>query len=258
MRVGMKKKLLFILLILSTLVIFSSQVLSIDFSEEIFEEKYYDWIEFISQPEIEILSYSGPRFECQEFKEIVQLGIPAIPFIIRKIEKDLKGQFLWKAIEEISKTKIEGKYDKIQNKVIFPDYPDLKEGENIWLYWYYEGYKLTPELYDKYYSLYKETKSKKDPESQKKAIYYYRRIRKLGIQIIPLIIETAKKGDDDLLQLLPYLTNNNISKEKLSKIKSREERIKYCEEWWKENKEDWTIPFGKKSYSVFGVYIFWK
>lgn len=214
-----------------------------DFEKE-FEEKYQAWKEYISQPEIALLSYSGPRFECQEFEEIIKLGIPALPFIIKKMEAETKRQFLWKAFTEFSKIKIDGKYDKVQNKVIFPDYPEWDEKEQICLYWWYEGYKKTDSLFKKYYTLYVQSKKKSIFFSQKSTRYYYFKIRDLGIQVIPLIIETAKKGDDDLLQLLPHLTDKNISDEKLSKTKSREEKVKYCEEWWEENKEDWTIPFG--------------
>lgn len=231
--------------------------------EKEFEEKYQAWLKYCEKSNTDLNLASSLMYSIyhtgKEYNALINLGPKAVPYMIRKIENDSRGLFLQFAISDISKFKFYCEKDSKTNKDIFPDYPNLRERENIWIYWYYEGYKLTPQLFKNFYSQYLKYKSKDDPESQQKARhsycvgdrmsqqnghYFYLKIQGLGIQIIPLIIETAKKGDDDLLKLLPGLTDYNISDEKLSKIKSREERVKYCEEWWEANKEDWTIPFG--------------
>ncbi len=239
----LKKLTIFLFICLFTIVV-NGKSQEKDFEKE-FEEKYQAWKEYISQPEIMLDSDSTTRIECKEFSALRNLRIDSIPFMIEKMKEDkVAYHYLGDPVSHILKLKIESIYIKEETKFIYPDYPEVKDNEHIIIYWWTKGYKKTDSLFKKYYTLYVQSRNISIFLSQKSTRYYYFKIRDLGIQVIPLIIETAKKGDDDLLKLLPYLTNNNISKEKLSETKSREEKVKYCEEWWEENKEDWTIPFG--------------
>ncbi|PIX77529.1 MAG: hypothetical protein COZ37_02220 [bacterium (Candidatus Ratteibacteria) CG_4_10_14_3_um_filter_41_18] len=199
-----------------------------------FEAKYQAWKGYISRPEIMVQSIAGPRFECPQFQEIVKLGLPALPYIVRKMEENPDEQFLWKAIEEITKVKIRGKYDKQKNTIIFPDFPDLKPGENVYLYWWREGRKQTPQLFGKLYSEWKELQiAGKEKEANEK----YRKIKNLGIVALPYIMEKIKQGETELIPIVSYLTDESIKKDA---------KVSKCLDWWNRNKDKWIIPNGSE------------
>ncbi len=89
--------------------------------EEEFNSKYLKWKEYISQPVVKIQSTAKGRIENPFFAAIVDIGPAALPFIADKIEQDPEADVLWHAIEKIAKINIKGVYDKITNKIIFPD-----------------------------------------------------------------------------------------------------------------------------------------
>ena len=60
-------------------------------TQSVFEAKYKKWEKYVSRPQITLHSRATTQFECKEFKEIVELGLPAIPFIIKKMEKNTQN-----------------------------------------------------------------------------------------------------------------------------------------------------------------------
>ena len=195
--------------------------------ENIFEAKYQAWKEFCSRSRVKWLSHAGPTFTCNEFKEIVNLGLPALPYIAKKLEQD---QRLWKAIEVIAKVKIRGEYDSNTNKVVFPDFPEVKPGEDHYLYWWREGHKLTKNKFDELYSKWKQVKEKNDVDSEK----YYQSMINLGLPVIPFMISEIEDGDSDLVAAISHLTDGEIK---------NDASPKECSNWWNNSKERWTIKF---------------
>ncbi len=195
-----------------------------------FEARYKEWKTYISRPEVMAQSIAGSRFKCSQFREIVKLGLPALPYIIQKMRMNPKDQLLWKAIEEIAKVKIRGKYDKEKKRIIFPDLPDLEPGENVYLYWWRKGRKQTPQLFDNFYS---EWQGLKKEGKEKEAKIKYQRIKELGIAALPYMVEYVEQGDSDLINAISELTEGAITES----TKPSE-----CVDWWNKNEEKWTIP----------------
>ncbi len=233
------KKLFMILLILTTLSIGVKLIADENIKGE-FESKYERWKEYISTPEVMVHSIAGPRYNCSQFQEIINLGLPVLPYIFEKMEQDPEGEFLWKAVEIIAKLKIRGKFDKETNLVFFPDYSNLKANENVYLYWWHEGRKQTPQRFE---ALYKDWKSLKKQGKEKEAEKKYQGMKDLVIVAIPNFIEKIEKEKEfDLIPALEYLTDGEISQVKIKNIANDEEKIKFCVDWWNKNKEKWKIP----------------
>ena len=195
--------------------------------DNIFEAKYQAWIEFCSSAGVKFLSHAGPTFTCNEFKEIVKLGLPALPYIAKKLEQD---HLLWKAIEDIAKVKIRGIYDKKTSEVVFPDFPEVKQGEDHYLYWWKEGHKLTKIKFDELYSKWKKAKEINDVDSEK----YYQSMINLGLPVIPFMISKINDGDIEFVAAISQLTDGEL-KNDTSPLA--------CRDWWNNNKERWTIIF---------------
>ncbi len=196
---------------------------------EQFEEKYKAWNEYISRPELKIQSRATTHFTCPQFQEIVKLGVPALPYIADKIET-VNDQLLWKAIGEIAKVKIHGKYSVEKNMLIFPDFPDLKPREDVYLYWYRSGRKQTPQRFE---SLFQEWKTLQSQGKAKEAKDKYQKIKDLGVDALPYMVKKIEDGDVALIPAISELTDGELNKS----AKQSE-----CTSWWQKNKDKWTLP----------------
>ncbi len=229
--IGRKDKMKRMLILIAVLLAVSTE--TILFSEESierqFEAKYQAWRVYISTPELMIQSKATSHFTCPQFQEIVKLGVPALPYIANKMETT-NDQFLWKAIEKIARVKIRGEYDKRKNMVVFPDFPNLRPNEDVYLYWYRSGRKQTPQRFE---SLYQERKILQSQGKAKEAQDKYQKIKDLGIDALPYIMQKIQQGDKDLIPLVSYLTDNTVK---------ADASAAECLGWWKENKNKWIIP----------------
>jgi hypothetical protein len=195
-----------------------------------FETRFQSWKEFCLRPEVMALSDAGPRFTCNEFKEIVALGLPALPYIAKKMEQDPDERLLWKAIEVIAKVKILGEYDRRTNKVVFPYFPKLKPSEDPYLYWWREGHKLTQNRFNELYSIWKQLNESNNEEADK----IYQKMINLGLPVLPLMIEKLENGDKNLIPAISNLTDSEISVD-ASAIE--------CITSWNSIRGKWTIKF---------------
>jgi hypothetical protein len=198
--------------------------------EKQFEERYQAWKESDSYSRAKILSHAGPLFTCDEFKEITELGLSALPYIAKKMEQDPSEGYLWKAIDVIAKVKILGEYDRETNKLVFSQFPNLKPNEDVYLYWWREGHKLTATRFREFHSEWKQMKESNTEEAGK----FYKKMTNLGLPVLPFMIEEIEKGDSRLMPAVSYLTDGDISDQA-----SRGE----CIQRWNNIKKKWTIKF---------------
>jgi hypothetical protein len=235
----MVKKLFFVfwMLVLTYTITVSAE----DNISRTFNEKYNAWKNYILKPEISMLSIAGPRFECSQFKEIVNMGMPALPYIIRAIEQDKSvGDLLWRAVKEIAKVDVRGQYDEKKKVVVFSDFPDLKPSENVYVHWYRYGRFQTPQRFEKLYTEWKELKKQ---NKQKESGKTYQKIKDLGLDVLPLIVEKMDQGEDGLDEVFAYLTDEPLNKEQLEIYsKTGKRKAQAYKEWWEKNKEKWIIP----------------
>jgi hypothetical protein len=228
----------------------------------LFESRYGAWKEYIKQPAVRVNSADSAYTDNKPFEEIVELGIPALPYIVEKLEKDTSAHFLIYAMKRMTKKKFvlkkvgEGRY-------ITDDFPGMViEGSGnqrrakLWIRWWKEGRKQTPQLFRKLYSRWKQLGKNGEIELQSEVTVYkyetktiqtnirnteageiYGAMRGLGIAALPYMMEKIKEGEYDVLPLVWELTDGAY----LSVLEPAAQ-AKVCLEWWSREKDKWVLP----------------
>jgi len=199
----------------------------------VFEGKYRVWKDFMRSPAGMVLSTDGTS--TQQFKEIVELGAPALPYIFEKMEED---STLFVAAQKITKKKFhitrmgENPDDR---RFSVEEYPDINNVEKIywnklWLRWWKEDTNKTPQQFENFYQDWKKLKQEgKEAEAKEK----YQRIVDLGILALPSMMEKVKQRDIELIPAVSELTGGKVDKNA---------KQSDCLDWWKKDKQKWLIP----------------
>jgi len=152
--------------------------------------------------------------------EIVKLGIPALPYIIEKMEKG--NFFLTLPFYILTKKKFE--------KSEWPEHGGSKAAAQMCIQWWKEGRKEIPQRFD---NLYTDWNSLKQSGKTAEAEEIYKKIVRLGIIVLPYLVEKISEGDTVLIPAVSKLTNGELKED----TKPEE-----CMDWWNKNKEKWYIP----------------
>ncbi|MDD3928103.1 MAG: hypothetical protein PHT33_15780 [bacterium] len=219
------------LYILAFVLLFSGNLLAAEPSPiaQDFEAKYAAWKEYISQHRIIVQSTAKERIDNPFFRSIVEMGSEALPYIAVKMEQEKEADLLWQAMVKIAKVKINSAYDKTNNRMIFPDYPDLKPTENVYLCWWREGRFKTG---DKFGDLYNNWKTLKSEKKDKEAKELYEQIVNLGIPALPYLVEKVE-SDPEFAMAISRLTGTELP----ANI-----RVEECKQWWEKNKQKFELP----------------
>jgi len=229
----MKKHLVLLLFFVEALInlAYSRENINVDF-----EKEYQNWLALINMPEIYLSSISTLRTDNDEFRKIIQLGLPVVPLLINKIkQKSVNSQWLPFAVVSILKMKIDTIFNKNLNKFIYIDYPNFDNKENFILYWWDEGRKETSSIFNKYCAVYEAAVKENGKDVSKELLM---KIKGLGIDALPYIVEKMKGGYEYLIPVFIDLTTVKDSEKNLKETSTKEE----CFKWWEENKEDWLLP----------------
>jgi len=182
----------------------------------VFEKKYNEWKQFMNSPNSKILSDTTGATTLY-FEEIVKLGIPGLPHIINKMEID---STLWIAVRKITKKWFtEDELEKVGGNISI-----------LYLFWWNEGRKQTPQQFEQLYSEWKSLKNEGEEEEARKK---YQRIKDLGITTLPYVMEKVEQGEIELIPIVSYLTDDAVKKD----LTPSE-----CVEWWNKNKDKWILP----------------
>jgi len=157
------------------------------------------------------------------YRNIIDLGMPALPYLMEKIEKG--NWALSGAVGKITKKRFE-EYERPK------DYAgDSKSYAKVVIQWWPKGRKLTPQHFGQRYSQWKNLKGEgKEDEAKKKS----EEIRSLGIAALPVMVEKVKEGEKELIPLISKLTDGQVDPNASPS---------QCFAWWQDNKEKWLIPF---------------
>ena len=206
--------------------------------EAVFERTYEAWKTSVRTSELR--RSSGPGlYTSNEYNDIVALGVPAVPLMVRKMEIEPEGHHLRQALRRITKWKIQwGRERSAAGYSVWTaeDFPELR-GENrppstreIWRYWWKEGRFQTLKLFEEmYYEYHKFKAQNNDPEAAQK----FQRIKDLGIPALPAIVEKVRLGDESLIPAITYLTDGAVK---------QDTKCEDAAKWWEENKAKWTLP----------------
>lgn len=186
-----------------------------------FEDAYKRWKIRMNQPDM--LESSGPGlFDCQEYQNIVKLGISALPEIMSKMDTypdDPMAHQLWVAAARISKKRFENEEERNissnKNRVI------------LWQEWWKEGRFKTGAQFA---ILIKQWKSLKSEKNDKEADKVYRKIVNLGIPVLPYLVDNADQNPEFVPAIsklsagdIPTTATSHVCKELWEKCKSKYE-----------------------------------
>jgi len=213
----------------------------------VFDTRYQAWREWVAK---------NPNAQNpignKEFNSIVALGAPALPLMIAKMEQSPDEAVM-----------LEYAVQRITFKVFAMDeLPKEKVGDEharaeLYIKWWKEGRKSTREQFEKVYADWKALKKDGEtPLSNQELVYDnatktivrrgdartpfavdYDKMRNMGIDVLPLIVEKVQAKDYDLLPLFGELTGGR------AQFKGDlEARAKSLLNWWEKNKERVQIP----------------
>ncbi len=181
-----------------------------------FEKAYDQWRDLMNQSEM--IESSGARiYGSEPFQRIVELGPPAVPYIIEAMRDESYPYafHLRVALSRISRRRwvVEGVLRASNAR-----------RAQMWAQWWQGGQKLTDEMFTDAYK-----------------VDDVKRIAALGWGAMPRIVEKLKEGDEDLMKAVRQIALVEV---RLKRIPS--EAVEDSESWiawWEKNKGDWAIPF---------------
>jgi len=195
-----------------------------------FEEKYKNWEDYISTPEISCSSSIAKVYENKYFREIASMGLSAIPLIV---EKTKSNYLIGSAITIIAKVQFRTKFDKKNDSISFVDFPELNSsGRKVYLNWWRDIHPNTKRYFDSFYADWHLAMLTKSPEAREKSL----RLMSLGVDALPFLIQKIESGEIDSVPFVSALTNGEI---KLSTSGID------CVSWWAKNNAHWAIPNGR-------------
>ena len=192
-----------------------------------------------------------------EFREIVQLGPRALPLLVRKMQEDPSAYGLASAVGMITKKRIRPPAREA----------DMRKIAELYVAWWKEGRRHIRSEFEAEYSKWRaereggatilqvrlrvlslETKKIETASTETLLGRSYERLRDMGIDILPLLVERFKAGDYDLLSLFGELTDG----QGVTHVGSLEDRVRFALEWWEKNKKDWLLPPAEEEPKEFG------
>ena len=210
--------------LLICIIIFLIFIINITFSyaqntneiKDIFESKYQKWKEWKKNNSV------ASRFShTKPYRDIIKLGIPAVPYIIKKMEENAIDYFLVHAVQLITKKRF-GK----------SKWPKDRLGDSItkakmYINWWRNERKKTPEQFEK---LFKAWQTYKRNKKGKEAKRVFKQMKNLGIIAIPFIIEKIKQDELEFINMVSELTDGDIP-ENSNKEKCIKSWGKYKRKW---------------------------
>jgi len=181
----------------------------------IFEQKYNIWIDYIKSEKIgssRIHDYT----QNAAFKEIVALGVPALPLIMEKIEHEYG--LVYGCMSIAASQILRHKAKKLEPVRI----------------WWNTGRLEIPKEFETNYKGWLDAEASGDRQKSEAAI---KAIEGLGTLAIPLIQEKIAAGKNKLIPIISRLTDGAV------KSNATKEQVVA---WWAKDKAKWTLPEKKK------------
>jgi len=229
---NLKNCLLFILFVSFVCISILSGQTTINSAEnkkEIFEQEYRAYIDAmkLDNKEFPLRSTSYGPNSLQHLHKIAKIGISVLPYLIEKAT-ETEDMNLGLPI-----------YIMTRKTFTRSEWPEGKLGDSrtkvkLYINWWGNGRKLTPQQLGQSYSQWKKLKTEgKEKEAKEKL----EEIRALGVAALPIIIEKVKQGDNELIPIVSKLTDGQVDPNTNNS---------QCVSWWQQNKESWLIPFPNK------------
>lgn len=204
---------------------------------DLFQEKYEAWLNHCRRPEVWSQSRGEAFVSNEPFREIIRLGIPALPFLMEKLqESPIEGRLLHHALTAITKKKFHVQQQEIDGQLLWTveEFPDIQPSRSqpdtniLWLRWWREKLGETSGQFEE---LYQEWKNQKVQE-QGKTGETYRKMVDLGIVALPMMMAKVAGGEANLIPAISELTAGAIVEDA---------EVAECLAWWEREGEKWII-----------------
>ena len=179
------------------------------------------------------MSSMGPGYSLPEEQAILDMGPQVVPFLIEKIEKDLSDQRLYSPLQDNIRLiiLITRKYftkDEFPNRIdIFIPHHQWK----LYVKWWKNRKRETP---IKYARLYNEWDQLQKQNKTVEANVALGKLRNMGTEILPLLMEKIKNGDNRLVPFISELMGQRVG----GLFPTRSSVLR----WWDANKAHLTYP----------------
>jgi hypothetical protein len=205
--------------------------------EEEFEPLYQEWetsfaqiVGFRSTFDGDAVYNNNPAFQ-----KIVDLGVEAVPLIMEKMKTNPHvGEALFRITKwryHINRTGTPG--NSVWTVEEFPDERETKGPPDVIRVierWWVEFRSQVPQ---RFAALYEEYNSLKDQGKKEEAEEKLLRIKDLGIDALPLLIDKIQQGDTRMIPAMAHLTDKKVPESASSSE---------CVSWWAANKAKLTLP----------------
>jgi hypothetical protein len=203
----------------------SQDINDINRVKDLFDQQYSLYLK-AGESEREKLSRSstaGPE-TIKALQGFIKLGPAVLPYLFDKpMGRRMTLPLYGLTMKRFEASELPG--GKIGGSVDLP---------NLYKQWWINGKGQTPQQFNQRYLQWKDFKQQgKDNESKDKL----EEIRSLGIAALPMIMDKIQQGDNELITIVSKLTDNKVDPNS---------NAGQCISWWKQNKEDWLIPFPNK------------
>lgn len=185
---------------------------------EVFEQKYEAWKAWVKDHGM--LSVLAAN---QSFEDIVALGVPALPYLVEKIEENPEDFHLEWAVRRISKKRFEK-----------AEWPDGRVGDSIsaakmCVEWWKRGRHDSGEEFHQLSGRWKQLRSEGERE---KAQETYEMLINLGIAVLPYLAANVE-NEPELTPAILRLTGDQLPPNATPA---------QCKQWWEKNRFKWELP----------------
>lgn len=202
--------------------------------EDRFNNLYAKWKNYIyDERNLSTMGSNFMKIENPQFKEIVDMGIQCLPFIVKQIKEEgntSDSECLCYAIARITKYKFSTASKEELKKEMSIVFFWIRELENNTIY---EHVKI------RFDGIYVDRNESTIDDNEKRLLGD---INDCGIFALPLAIEKIQGGDLTLLDAVNYWTDDALKKSAEENGIKADQMQEYCIKWWEANKAYWLLP----------------
>ena len=197
-----------------------------------FEEKYQKWREWREQ-HLEFSTHT----KCQEYKDIVDLGVPALPHISDKMSANLDDFDLGIAVLYITKKQFQ------RNEWPAGKFADSITASKMYLEWWETERFQTPQQFSERLRQWQEAKKLGDAKAAAEA---FRAILYLGLPALPHLVDQMGQFPELVTAFSVLVGEGNVATAAYA-VRTGTYKTKFatpaeCRRYWETNKAQYTLP----------------
>jgi len=189
-----------------------------------FDRRYEAWKHSQKQPQRSFFASL-----TKELYDLIELGRPALPYLIEKLENKPDEDFMLVYPVLVLTQKLLT-MEELEQLIKIYGSPDSKVSARAYAKWWKTGRLRSSERFSKYYHAWKRAKQRGDKST---ADENFMDIRRLGLDVLPQVMDKIRQGDEGLIPIVSIWTSYQL-KEGAS--------LKECLAWWEAHGQEYLLP----------------